>query len=91
MERGKCTSILPNAMKEEKAAPPCSACRAPFAKVISPASRGRCDYFSPYSADYSFIAVALDGKQGGIWSRSLKNLQRERGLNQIVGSDWRRI
>lgn len=37
-----------------------------FAKVISPASGGRCDYFSPYSADSSFIVVASDGKQGGV-------------------------
>lgn len=43
---------------------------APFsflgAKVISPASRGQCDYFSPYLPDYSFIVLASDGKQGGV-------------------------
>lgn len=36
------------------------------AKVISSASGGQCDYFSPYSPDYTFIALASDGKQGGV-------------------------
>lgn len=43
-------------------------------KVISSTSRGRCDYFSPYFADYSFITASIEGKQG----RMVTDLHRER-------------
>lgn len=37
-----------------------------FPKVIYSTSGGRRDYFSPHSADYSFITVSGDGKQRGL-------------------------
>lgn len=37
-----------------------------FPKVIYSTSGGRRDYFSPHSADYSFIAVSGDGEQRGL-------------------------
>lgn len=43
-------------------------------KVISSTSRGRCDYFSPYFADHSFITASIEGKQG----RMVTDLHRER-------------
>lgn len=51
----------------------------------SPAGGGRRDYFSPYSADRSFIAVAADGKQEAEYGGAApENLRRDRGVNQMV-------